>query len=222
MPSLLEGSVGLLGGTFNPIHVGHLRMAIEVRESLGLERVDLVPAKVPPHKTGHDLLDYGLRLELAREAVENVNGLGVCAIEGDLPEPSYSHATLERLQTLSPDTNYVFLLGGGDLLTLPQWRRGLEIPCMTDMAVVERDDVGWSALALFLRRHWECEQLADNVFRLRGGRRIFFVPIPRMDISASLVRKRFCQGREIRGLVPDAVWRRMKAGPDLFRQRWSL
>lgn len=221
MPSPFIGSVGILGGSFNPVHNGHLRLAIEVRETLGLARVDLLPARVPPHKIDAGLLDFELRLELVGLAVAAVPGLGVCALEGEMPVPSYSYATLNRLRETQPDTNHVFILGGTDLLTLPEWHRGLEIPLLTDLAVALRGDTDTADLEGFLAAHWDARSDGPGVFRIAGGGRVAFVTAPRLDISSSLVRDKFLHGRELCALVPDRVRQRMLAAARHFADRWS-
>ena len=221
MASPLRGAVGILGGSFNPVHNGHLRMAIEAREALGLARVDLLPARMPPHKGAAGLLDFELRLELARLAVEGVEGLGVCALEGEMPVPSYSHATLVRLAELFPRTRHVFVLGSTDLLTLPDWHRGLELPLLADMAVVDRLGLGLDTVDRFLATHWRWSEEGPGLRRIAGGRLVAFVPMDRLDISASMVREKFCAGREVRGLVPEAVRGRMLSAPRQFSDCWN-
>ena len=221
MAEALAGSVGILGGTFNPVHNGHLRMALEAREALGLSRVDLMPARVPPHKGTAGLLDFGLRLELLRAAAHGVEGLGVNDLEGDMPSPSYSIATLTRLRELFPNVNHVFVLGSTDLLTLPDWHRGLELPLLADLAVVDRLGLGIDAVDRFLDTHWTWEAEGPALRRIAGGRRIAFVAMPRLDISASMVREKFCAGLETCGLVPEAVRRRLGDRPRLFLDCWQ-
>lgn len=221
MPDLLSGSVGILGGSFNPVHNGHLRMGIEVREELGLDRVDLLPARVPPHKGCQGLLDFEIRLELLRAAVSGVAGLGVNDIEGRMAVPSYSHATLTRLVQDCRPVNHVFVLGAADLLTLPAWHRGLELPLLIDMAVVDRHGLGREAVEDFLGRHWCLQEKDVRGWTLGQGRRVDFVSVPRIDISASMVRARFMAGRDLVGLVPDVVRQRMTTEPSLFRACWK-
>lgn len=221
MANPFAGAIGILGGSFNPVHNGHLRMAIEAREALGLSRVELLPAKVPPHKGESGLLQFELRLSLLRDAVQGVAGLGVCALEGEMPVPSYSFATLARLRELHPAGAFVFVLGSTDFLTLPQWHRGLELPLVTDLAVVDRLGLGQEAVDGFLDTHWDWSAEEDGVRRIAGGRRIVLAPMARLDISASMVRKKFCAGLEISGLVPEAVRGRMLADPHLFKDCWN-
>lgn len=218
----LSGSVGILGGSFNPVHNGHLRMAIEAREALDLERVELLPAKVPPHKGESGLLDFDLRLGLLRQAVEGASGLCVNALEGEMPVPSYSYATLSRLCEMFPATNYVFVLGSPDFLTLPEWHRGLELPLLTDIVVVDRLGQGQAAVDDFLDLHWDWHEEGPGVRRIAAGRRVVLVPMARLDVSASMVREKFCAGLETSGLVPEVVRGRMLAEPHLFKDRWNV
>jgi len=220
--SPFAGSTGILGGSFNPVHNGHLRMAIEAREALGLKRVDLLPAKVPPHKGEAGLLDFGLRLSMLRMAVQDVEGLGVCALEGEMPVPSYSYSTLARLRETDQATNFVFVLGSTDFLTLPQWHRGIELPLVNDIAVVDRLGLGQDAVDACLDAHWDWFAESGGVRRIAGGRRVVLVPMARLDISASMVRKKFCAGLEPSGLVPEAVRGRMLAEPRFFKDCWNL
>lgn len=216
----LRGSVGILGGSFNPVHNGHVRMAVEVRETLGLSRVDFLPAQVPPHKSVSGLLDFSLRLELLLLAVRGIDGLAVSALEGDLPVPSYSYSTLEYLQRAHPEVNYAFIMGSGDFLTLPSWYRGLELPLLSDIIVVQRQDVELEAVDRFLDEHWQWTDAGHGVRRMPSGRRVFLISIPRLEISASLVRERFLAGRELAGLVPQNVRQRM-LGDSAFAACWG-
>lgn len=218
----LRGSVGILGGSFNPVHNAHLRMALEAREALGLERVDLLPAKHPPHKGVAGLLPFSLRLELLHLAVAKQPGLGVNPLEGDMPEPSYSFDTLSLLNAQHPERNHVFIMGSTDLVTLPEWHRGLELPLVVDIAIVDRHGVGLDVVDRFLQAHWQCFEESSWMRRIAGGKLVAFVSMPRLDISASLIRERFCSGRDICGFVPEAVRERMLAQARLVTQCWSV
>ena len=221
MANPFSGFIGILGGSFNPVHNGHLRMAIEVRERLGLSRVDLLPAKVPPHKGESGLLDFEVRLSLLRLAIQGVESLGVCALEGEMPAPSYSYSTLTRLREMDPSAAFVFVLGSTDFLTLPHWHRGLELPLLTDLAVVDRLGLGQEAVDAFLDRHWAWSAEKDGARRIAGGRRVVLLSMARLDISASMVREKFCAGLEICGLVPETVRERMLSAPRVFMDCWN-
>ena len=180
--------LGLFGGTFNPPHLGHLVCAQEARAQLGLDRVDLLPAGVPPHKEVLDDPGPEVRLELCRLAVAGDDSLGVCDLEVRRTGPSF---TVDTLNQLDPSNQELTFIVGGDMaLSLPTWREPAEVLRMARLGVAERAGA---------RRADIEERLAPL------GGRIEFFAMPRIDISSSDVRRRVAEGRPIRHLVPDAV-----------------
>jgi nicotinate-nucleotide adenylyltransferase len=184
--------VGLLGGTFNPPHVGHLVCAQEAVAQLGLDRVLLVPVHEPPHK-GMDA-DPGVehRVELCRRAVAGEERIGVSRVDADVPGPSFTVDTLRRLNADRSEAELTFIVGGDMALSLPSWREPETILELAELGVAEREGV---------RRADVVERLAG----LSGGDRVRFFGMPRLDISSSLIRRMVAAGRPIRHLVPDAV-----------------
>ena len=155
---------------------------------LGLDRVDLVPVNVPPHKAV--VADPGpeVRLELCRAAVAGDDGLGVCEVEVLRGGPSF---TVDTLKELDPETQELTFIVGGDMaLSLPTWREPAEVLRMARLGVAER--------AGAVRADIE-ERLAPL------GGRIDFFAMPRIDLSSSDVRRRVAAGRPVRYLVPAAV-----------------
>lgn len=217
----LTGAIGIFGGAFNPVHNGHLRMAIETREALNLRRVDFMPTHIPPHKSTQGLLPFELRLGLLLESVSNIDGLGVNALEAEMPGPSYSFETMSRLHAAEPDSRFAFVMGSTDFVTLPDWHRGLDLPLITDIVVADRTGTNLPAVDEFLTHHWEWSEEGPNIRRIAGGRLVVFIAIPRLDISATLVRDKFIRGQDPLALVPDAVRRRMRAEPHLFHHFWT-
>jgi nicotinate-nucleotide adenylyltransferase len=130
--------VGIFGGTFNPVHIGHLRAAIEVAEAVGLQAVEFVPAARPPHKVGNGLLDFDLRLELCRLAVEGLPGFSVNPLEARRDGPSYTCDTLTALGRSRPEDEFTFILGMGDLLCLGQRKNGYDLGRLAKLAVHAR------------------------------------------------------------------------------------
>ncbi|MDD3311980.1 nicotinate (nicotinamide) nucleotide adenylyltransferase [Pseudodesulfovibrio sp.] len=197
--------IGILGGSFNPVHIGHLRMALEVRERLALDRVELVPAKRPPHKEGADMLPFETRLDLVNRAIEGVPGLGSNPLEGERPGPSFTCDTLHCYRTERPESEIWFLLGASTFLELDKWRRGLEIPAMASLAVVNR----WEAsaqVAEFIGSRWpDAEADGEGVWFFPEGHSLRLLDVPRLDIKGGHIRRRWREGRSIRFLVPPAV-----------------
>jgi nicotinate-nucleotide adenylyltransferase len=185
--------LGLLGGTFNPPHVGHLVCALQAVAQLGLEQVLLVPVHEPPHK-GIEA-DPGIehRVELCRRAVAGDDRLAVSLADAEVPGPSFTVGTLRRLHERQPGDQLTFIVGGDMALSLPTWREPEAVLELAELGVAEREGV---------RRADVAERLAG----LRGGAdRVRFFDMPRLDVSSSLIRRLVAAGRPIRHLVPGGV-----------------
>jgi len=197
--------IGILGGSFNPVHIGHLRAAIEVRERLGLDRVEMVPAKQPPHKQGDDILPFDMRLDLLTRAIGGIPGLGSNPLEGERPGPSFTCDTLHCYRTEQPESELWFVLGASTFLELDHWRRGLEIPAMASLAVVNR----WEAaqqVSDFIASRWpDAEPDGDGIWFFPDGHVIRLLDIPRLDIKGGHIRRRWAERRSLRFLVPSVV-----------------
>jgi nicotinate-nucleotide adenylyltransferase len=197
--------IGILGGSFNPVHTGHVRMAVEVLEQLGLDRVELVPASEPPHKRGKDVLPFDLRMELVHRAIADIPGLGANPLEAERPGPSFTCDTLTCYRTQAPENELYFILGASTFLELHNWRRGLEIPALSSLVVVNR----WEAaddVAGFVAEHWpEAVSEAEGAWRLPGGTSIRLLDTPRLDIKGGHIRRRWLDRRNLSLLVPDGV-----------------
>jgi nicotinate-nucleotide adenylyltransferase len=185
--------VGLLGGTFNPPHVGHLVCATQALGQLDLDRVLLVPVHEPPHKGMEIEPGVAHRVELCRRAVEGEERLGVSLVDADIPGPSFTVDTLRRLNERSPGDQLTFIVGGDMAHSLPNWREPEAILELAEVAVAEREGI---------RRN-------DIIDRLAGLAvdRVRFFDMPRLDVSSSLVRRYVAAGRPVRHLVPEAVER---------------
>ena len=183
--------LGLLGGTFNPPHIGHVVCALQALHELELDRVLLVPVHAPPHKGVETDPGVEHRVELCRRAVEDETELGVSLVDAEVPGPSYTVDTLRRLHERCPGDDLTFIVGGDMALSLPTWREPAAILELAELGVAEREGV---------RR-------ADIAGRLAGLdlERIRFFDMPRIDISSSLIRRLVAAGRPIRHLVPDGV-----------------
>ena len=182
--------LGLLGGTFNPPHIGHLLCAQEARVRLGLDRVDLVPVHSPPHKQVVDDPGPEVRLELCRLAVGDDEGLGVCDFDVRRRGPSFTVDTLRGLD--AEDLQLTFIVGGDMAMSLPDWREPSEILRLARLGVAERAET----------RRADIEQ---RLAPLGATGRIDYFAMPRIDISSSDVRARAADGRPVRYLVPEAV-----------------
>jgi nicotinate-nucleotide adenylyltransferase len=183
--------VGLLGGTFNPPHLAHLVCAMEARDQLGLDRVLLVVAAVPPHKAVERDPGVEVRLELAGLAAAAEPGLEVSRVEADRPGPSFTVDTLRVLHAAAPGDDLTFIVGGDQALGLPAWKEAAAVLSLARVAVAAR---GGSTR----------EQVLDRCAGLDTTRLDFFT-MPRLDVSSSDLRARVAAGRPLRHLVPAAV-----------------
>ncbi|HEX8103393.1 MAG TPA: nicotinate-nucleotide adenylyltransferase [Solirubrobacteraceae bacterium] len=182
--------VGILGGTFNPPHIGHLLCAQEARVGLGLDRVVLVPTGTPPHKTVVADPGAGVRLALCRAAVAGDPGLSVSPVEVDRAGPSWTVDTLRSLHASAPEHELTFIMGGDMAHSFPEWREPSAILELASLGVAERSGVA----------------RAEIVERLEPlTPRVSFFGMPRVDISSSLIRERVAAGLPVRYLVPDGV-----------------
>jgi nicotinate-nucleotide adenylyltransferase len=185
--------IGIMGGTFNPPHLGHLICAQEAYLQLGLDRVLLIPARTPPHKPVEDEPGPDHRLELCRLAIRgDEQRFDVSDLELARVGPSYTVDTLMELHSRAPD-HELFLIVGGDIAAgLPNWREPERVLSLATLAVAKRR--GTSRSAVF-----------EALGRLRGGEEARFFQMPRIAISSTMLRDRVRAGQSIRYYVPDGV-----------------
>ncbi len=189
--------LGVLGGTFNPPHLGHLALARHAARELALERVLLIPARLPPHKTPAEDPGAPRRLEMCRLLAAGEEGIEVNALELARDGPSYTVDTLRALHAAHPHTSLTFILGADIARTLPAWREPRQLLELAELAVALRDastaDEVLAELAPLLRES------------TGGNGRVRFLSMPPLDVSSSLVRDRVQRGTSIAELVGPAV-----------------
>jgi nicotinate-nucleotide adenylyltransferase len=183
-------SLGILGGTFNPPHRGHLALARRARVELGLERVVLMPAHSAPHKGDGGDPGPERRLEMCRLAIGGEVGLEVCGLEIERGGPSYTVDTLRTINEIHPETELTFIVGADMALSLPSWREPEALVGLARLAVAERE-------------HGVRGDVLKVLAPLRAE--VAFLEMPRVAISSSLVRERVWDGEPIEGLVEPAV-----------------
>jgi nicotinate-nucleotide adenylyltransferase len=182
--------LGVFGGTFDPVHVGHVVVATEVRAQLGLDRVLLVVAGDPWQKRGQVVAPAHQRLQLVEAAVDGIEGVEASAIEIERDAPSVTADTLEALA--GPGRELFLVLGADAVINMPTWRRLDETRALATVVVVER--------------------LGDAHAEPPGpGWQVQRVEIPRLDIASTELRHRLRHGRPVDGLVPPAVVRAIRA-----------
>jgi nicotinate-nucleotide adenylyltransferase len=183
----------MLGGAFNPPHIGHLALAQEARARLELDEVLLMPMAHAPHREIEPEPGPEVRLRMTELAVQGDLRLNACPIEVDRGGRSYTLDTLRTLRDRGPADERFLLLGGDAAALLPTWNEPEEVLRLATIAVAEREG-------------WERERVLEGVREVPGAaERIVFFEMPRLDISSSLVRARVAEGLPVRYLVPDLV-----------------
>lgn len=176
-------SIGLLGGSFDPVHHGHLIVGQVAAEALGLDELRFVPAREQPFKRGRHAAPAADRAAMLDLAVAGVPGFSVERAELERPTPSYSVETLEALRAREPEAVFTLLLGADAALELEAWHRAAELPRLARVAVFARPGTSIPASPLIAAT----------------------VEVPAIEISATEIRHRVRTGRPIRYWVPDAV-----------------
>ena len=184
--------VGILGGTFNPPHLGHLVCAQEAYLQLELDRVLFVVARIPPHKTIEVEPGAEHRLELCRLAARGDQRFEVCDLEIRREGPSYTVDTLEELRSTTPDIELFLILGGDIAAGLPEWHQVERVLSLATAVVAERRGTARSSIE-------------DALESVRAGERARFFPMPPIGLSSTMIRERVRASQPIRYFVPDAV-----------------
>jgi nicotinate-nucleotide adenylyltransferase len=184
--------IGLYFGTFNPIHIGHMVIANHMVEFSDLDEVWFVVTPQSPFKTKKTLLDNHHRYQMVLEATEDYQKLKPSKIEFDLPQPNYTIHTLVHLdETQGQDANFCLIMGEDNLKSFHKWKNYETILENYELYVYPRISAG-------VMEH----QFKDHP-------KIHFVSAPIMEVSSTFIRKNHAAGKNIRTLLPDAVWKYM-------------
>ena len=187
--------LGVFGGTFNPIHNGHLSLCTQLSDALGLAKVLLIPTAIPPHKRATELADGSQRLAMCRLAVQGDPRFCVCDLELRRQGSSYTVDTLRELEALYPDTRMFLLMGTDMFLTVQNWYHANEI-------------FRRAVLIAGARQKGEERQLREHLSFLETlGACGKIIPCHVVDISSTEIRAARKQGRTLRGMVPPSVAR---------------
>ncbi|MFH1198955.1 MAG: nicotinate-nucleotide adenylyltransferase [Candidatus Omnitrophota bacterium] len=176
--------IGVLGGTFNPIHIGHLILAEEVREKLGLDKIIFVPACRPPHKDGSDIIDAANRFEMIKTAIAKNNHFAVSDIETKRNGRSYTIDTLREFKKVYPQDELYFIIGSDLLKYLDDWKDLNEIIKMVKFIAATRPG-------------YPLEKIPSYIST---------IPIRAVDVSGFEIRQAIKEGKSFRYLVPESVF----------------
>lgn len=197
--------IGILGGTFDPVHHGHLRMAIECYERIDLQEIRLVPLLAPPHRQ-HPVASPGHRLAMLKIAASDLQGLIIDDCELQRDEVSYTIDTVSKLRQTVGNTPLCLLMGTDAFNTLHTWHRWQELLGQTHIVIAQRHSNRFkpeaTELIEIISKH-----RTDDISELHetSAGRIFEIHIPLLDISATQIRVAFREKRSTAFLLPDGV-----------------
>ena len=195
--------LGIFGGTFDPIHVGHLDVADAARRALALDRIQVMPARRPPHRNLPGVL-AAHRFAMAALAIQDRAGLLLSDLEMEAEGPSYTSATLDRLEARGIDTSGLFFITGADAFReIATWKDYPHILDRTHFVVVSRPGCAVPALRSSLPQLGSRMMETPCGIPSRPG--IFLVDAPTAPVSSTDIRERLARGGDIAGLVPAAV-----------------
>lgn len=206
--------LGLFGGTFNPIHNGHLTIARQTHEALALERIVFIPTSDPPHKSDKDLASAHDRYEMVRLAIALEPAFAISDVEMRRPGKSYSIDTVRSLQQeYGPHVRLSFLIGLDAFLEVPTWREPAALLKLTSFVVMNRPGTSFQDLSrLEILPPLPQQSLADldegRISKLDiplGAQRLTCLHLPPCDISASDIRAKIRQGVSVANLLPQPV-----------------
>ncbi len=201
--------VGLFGGTFDPVHQGHLELARHVLNRCHLDQVLFIPAPQPPHK-GRPRVSFRHRVAMLEAALAEAGEgerMRCSRIEAELPLPSYTVQTVEALQKSGHTCEYSFVIGGDSLRDLPQWYRASDLLALVNLIAVHRQTLDSEAIGSILRSldasfRFEVER---GLWRNRWGRTVRYLDDLELPVSSSLVREILARG-EIPSMLPPSVF----------------
>lgn len=202
------GRIGVLGGTLDPIHLGHLDAALAAKEALHLDRILVIPAHIPPHRARPATSSFH-RFAMAALAVNGLDGFAVSDIELTSANPSYTADTLLHLQrTLRLTASQIFFITGADAFAeIETWRRYPDVLDLAQFVVISRQGNTVSSLRARLPQLRDRMRLPiGDAVRAENSRTvIFLVDAPTTDVSSTEIRRRIAAGLPLHGLVPQAV-----------------
>jgi nicotinate-nucleotide adenylyltransferase len=186
--------IGLFGGTFDPVHQGHLILAERCRDDAQLDEVWLMPNYVPPHK-GQEITRFEHRVDMLNLAITGQPKFKVDPIEKELPPPSYTAETLAELKRRHPEHVFALIMGADCLPDLHKWYEPLRVVAEAELLVVPRP--GYEL--------WSAQAVADSLKTSSADIRLSVIECPLIDIASREVRQRVQAGKSVRYIVPRAV-----------------
>ena len=201
-------ALGILGGTFDPVHSGHVEVAIAAKRVLELDRVVLLPSRIPPHRAVQPAATPFHRFAMTALAVNDIAGLEASDLELSAPGTSYTSATLERLHAVGLQPTQIFFITGADAFAeIETWYRYPEVLEMAHFVVVSRPGHDASALAALLPSLASRMRPGTKETRVASKASVFLIDWKTPGVSSSEIRSRIRRGEAVTGLVPALVER---------------
>lgn len=209
LPVNIGTRIGLLGGTFDPIHNGHLAIASRAREQCRLDAVVFIPAASPPHKEQREISELRHRRRMLELACGSGVGFFVSLLEAERRGPSYTIDTLRTLKDHFPlQTELFFIIGSDSFIDLPSWKEPERLLDYANLVVARRASSNSVGIERILDLHFPAyrDRIAENIYRReKGGCAIILLDMEPVEVSATEIRELVRQGRTIAHLVPKAV-----------------
>jgi nicotinate-nucleotide adenylyltransferase len=196
--------IGIFGGTFNPIHYGHISAAEDVRREAFLDKVILVPSHIPPHKELADATPSGKRLEAVRLAISGNPHLEVSSFEVDAKGTSYSIKTIEHFASVYKTVPY-FILGQDAFNDIMSWFDAKRLFSVAHFIVISRPRARKPGLKVVMGEFAKTFKKTSHGYMSMAGRDIIFIDVAPNDISSSAIRECIKAGKPLTGFVPPAV-----------------
>lgn len=218
-------SIAILGGSFNPLHFGHLRLAVEVCEELCPSRFDFIPCANPPHKRQSDFLPFDLRYAMLKAATKENPLFYVNDLEATREGFSYTTDTLVEYRRVYQDAKLYFVLGSEDFAGLDSWKDWQNLPSLAELVIVARQGADAGSFLDTVKRLWPgvaqpCEATSRPCFKTGDNAYVSYLALPRLDISASLIRSRWLLGRDISYWLPREVIDILHKNATTVKEHW--
>lgn len=199
--------VGIMGGTFNPIHIGHLIMAECAYDQFALDKVLFIPSKNPPHKTHIEIATTEDRVNMVELAIKDNPHFELSLIEVEREGKTYSVDTLSQLVKQNLDIDYYFIIGADSLYNLDKWKSPKELLSLTNVIVASRYGIGDEKLL---------EQIEKTKDTLGGN--FYLADVPTIEVSSSEIRLGISERKSVRYQLPEAVYNYIQQN-ELYRKR---
>jgi len=202
--------LGILGGTFDPVHLGHLAVAQVALDALALAQVLFIPSSKPPHKMERAIAPFADRLAMLKLALGGRSRFAVSALEGERQELSYTLDTLKELRhRLGEETSLFFLMGFDAFVEMATWKSFRDIPKLADIVVVNRPQAQQGSMAAAIRHVFGVQgggaQIMPGLWQLAGNGHIHELVMAEMPVSSTVIRQALAAGQDVSAMLHPQV-----------------